>query len=174
MYHFRFLTECVHIVRIGKNGVKALYASSSCGYYHLLSGSVKLYPGKGYVGLKIFCIVSARKSDTYKPGAGAAYIVCVYNAEARFQSRHKQGTALQTTKFNFCLKNIFFDSMHIFCGGTFRYTNYIRAASHTNADVFFPVRCIQPVYADYPLGISIIYGFQGMVQRKTGRVFLVF
>ena len=89
MDHFSLLLKAFHIVKIRKDRVKALHPGGSRGDYHLLPRARKLNAGKGDVRLEILCIVAPGEGDADEPFAGAAYLVGVYNAHARFECRHE-------------------------------------------------------------------------------------
>ena len=58
------LTEAIHIIQIGINGIKALYACGSCCDYHILSCSHELDSGSCDMCLKVFGVISTGKCDT--------------------------------------------------------------------------------------------------------------
>ena len=68
---------------------------------------------------------------------------------------------------------MFFDTLHVVCALTFCNAHPIRTTGDTDADIFLPVRRLEPVHADKHLSLAVINAPQRMIEREARRILLV-
>ena len=98
---------------------------------------------------------------------------CIQDPFRTFERRHEKGPPLLNAKFLLRRADMFFDTLHIVCALTFCNAHPIRTAGDTDADIFLPVRRLEPVHADKHLSLAVINAPQRMIEREARRILLV-